>query len=471
MVGMNEDIYDDVEDEAGDDGDRDDDDMASDDHDDDGKKIEDNDPTFTELDVAHDGYLPPVDGWENFGMAIGRNTNLKRISLDNHRPVYIAGVYRGLPPREGLLHFLRGFTMNRSIKKMTLWDWNLSDEELCNRLALFFNNNHEFECLEVVERGMQMDAWSLCAILRRFHSLKEFELTYDYDYTGEICSVDGVIEALIGHTALKKLRVSGNLQIHLGCAALATLLQNPRSELTALAISFIEHVGDEGAGTFANGLSGNTSLKTLDMSGLRGVTQIGWQAIFASLPTCKVEKIKIGFTDMNDACLQTLSNALIRSTSLKTLKFSRHDLSRHGITLAGWTDLFQILRHPNQPLEELHLSNNSVTDEILEALTNTLTINTRLRYLDLSYNSSVTDAGWVAFSTVLRNPNTALEELLLESNINAEVMISFANSLANNNKLRVLIPLTWILVLTCHAYMAMPSPRRFPACCATIPAY
>jgi hypothetical protein len=51
----------------------------------------------------------------------------------------------------------------------------------------------------------------------------------------------------------------------------------------------------------------------------------------------------------------------------------------------------------------------------------------------------VTAAGWDTFSTVLRNSTLVLEEFHLGSNIlNDHVIVSFADALAQNNKLRVL---------------------------------
>jgi len=71
-----------------------------------------------------------------------------------------------------------------------------------------------------------------------------------------------LIEGLMGHTCLKKTTLDGmNMQIgRRGCAALRTLLQNPRSTLDGLHL----HSGsicNECAHIIASGLTRNASLK------------------------------------------------------------------------------------------------------------------------------------------------------------------------------------------------------------------
>jgi hypothetical protein len=90
-------------------------------------------------------------------------------------------------------------------------------------------------------------------------------------------------------------------------------------------------------------------------------------------------------------------------------------------------------------LKKLILNYSAITDEVAAALGHVLANNSRLRELNLSYNLHVTATGWVEFSTVLHNPNSALEILHLRGNcIIDHVMTSFADALANNNLLREL---------------------------------
>jgi hypothetical protein len=88
-------------------------------------------------------------------------------------------------------------------------------------------------------------------------------------------------------------------------------------------------------------------------------------------------------------------------------------------------------------LENLDLSANYFTDEIIAALANALVINRSLREINLSLINGESEAGWSAFSPVLRNPESALEIIDLSKNsINDDVMQSFSDALANNTKLK-----------------------------------
>jgi hypothetical protein len=122
-------------------------------------------------------------------------------------------------------------------------------------------------------------------------------------------------------------------------------------------------------------------------------------------------------------------------------------------------------------LTDLHLCDIEIDDEGanmfasgIADLTNALINNSCLLDLSLCCNADITQAGWVALSNVLRNPNSALEELDLTSNfINDEVMFSFAEALANNRRLRALKVVTSYdedTNITFDGYMALTSILR-----------
>jgi hypothetical protein len=390
------------------------------------RKIEGNNPTFTMLEVgsSDEGYnIPPGDDWDRFGRAIGNNTHLTEMSLhDSDRAI----------PIEFLRYFLHGCCLNRSIQKLSFSGWDLYNEDTLNILIRFFSDNRAFECL-VVDDNCEREHGALAAALQRFVSLKEFKFTND---DNRWACLDNAIAALIGHSGLVKLTIS-NVQIESeGCAALAKLLQTPRSELKALHL-LDARINDQWVNTFASGLSRNSTLKELEIRGAEEITEIGWQAIVAAIPKCEVKKLAIssGGNEVNDTVILSLSNSLLNNTTVKTL-----DLSENGsVTIAGWNVLFRRLRDSDSALVNLNLSFNSITDEGIDALTQVLVNNNRLRELNLRRNQDVTAAGWVALSIVLRYPSSALEKLDLSRNhINNTVMVSYADALSDNSKLREL---------------------------------
>ena len=221
-----------------------------------------------------------------------------------------------------------------------------------------------------------------------------------------------------------------------GCAALGARLLNSRSNLLALELIRVE-MEDDVVIIFANGLSNNSSLKELTL-GRSEITELGWQAIFAALQrsSCRLEKLDVNGNNINDDLSHSLSGALLRhNATIKALHLGNH-MQEDDVRNANWSALFRPLQDNTSALEKLNLNSDSITNEGVDALTNVLVNNSRLRELEIRYNKNVTAMRWVASSSVLRNPSSALEKLDLRANsINDHVMVSFADAMANSSKL------------------------------------
>ena len=402
------------------------------------RKIETNDPTFTTMTIDYYG----EDDWEELGTAIGRNTHLEEVIL-NSGMSYIPAIY--------FREFTRGLAFNRSIRTFCITSYENSPRfpEAWEHLTRFFIDNEALECLELNLRWSVGGYDELVTALQSFASLKEFKLSIDQPRNDD-ARVDNVIHALIGHhTGLRKLTIAGFQLVGRGCAALcAALATSSLSELhlqfDALNFNgpgaFFGHINDTGARVFANCLARNTALKVLEIKSARHICEITWQSIFTAFSTCRIESLILHSSELNDATMQPLTNALRRNTTLKNL--SLRDNWR--VTDTGWASLLTALRRPNSVLEKLDMSDNCIGDIGINALTNALLDNSILKELSVDDaetdgNHYVTSTGWMNFSSVLRNPTSALEVLTVWSgSINDEVMHSFADALANNNKLREL---------------------------------
>ena len=411
-------------------------------------RLERDDPTLTALVI---GFMTPRDGdeWERFGRAIGGNNHLEDIHLCD---------WWNDGQQEFLPNFLRGVALNQSVRALFLNGWDVPPAgEILDILIKFFRNNQSFEYLEAKN---SRHVGNLRAALRSFDSLKEFKLDdhqleeIRFPRRAAVVEADAVVEGLIGHTDLMKITLCGiNMEIRRrGCVALRTLLQNPRSNLEALHLD-VGSIDDEGADMLASGLSRNTSLKELEIScpyKIDKITDIGWQTIFAGLRNsmCRLESLHLVFTNytlaedyVNDAVALSLSSAVRRHiTSLKSLDLCIYNTYDSDITIAGWRAFFPPLRRRNCVLEKLYLSGSSITDEGIYALTNALVNNSRLRELALVDSLDVTATGWLALSTVIRDPDSGLETLDLSGSdtVNDDVAISFADALTNNSRLNKL---------------------------------
>jgi len=515
------------------------------------RKIERNDPSFTTLEINTE----MEDNWEELGTAIGRNTHLKELILNNDNGEDIlANKFRD---------FARGLAFNRSIQKLSIGGWDHSDyvarEEAWEHLIHFFINNEALCSLELESRWDVGNHRELVSALRRFASLKEVNLYNHYPRNYGVC-VDDIIEALIGHhTGLKKLTIKGFDIGRVGCATLAT------SSLTELHLQPFVHINGEGAREFSNGLARNATLKVLEIFVETCITKTEWQPIITAFSTSKVESLIVTINHLTDATAISLSNALLHNITLKSLSltgnrngtnsgwiilatslreimleklhisdnfidgmgitaiaeslennssireldlsynsigdigvtalstvlrhpisalekldvkwnsigemgatviadalennFSLRELSLSGNSIGdiGVTSISNVLRHPNSTLEKLDISVNSIGDIGINALTNSLLNNSMLNVLSIGGNPDVTPAGWANFSTVLRNPTSALEVLRVWSDsINDEVLYSFADALANNKKLKGLDPNSGVYCkVTSDGYEAM----------------
>ena len=365
---------------------------------------------------------------------IGRNTHLEElwISIKHQRS-----------PSQGEVNFFDGLALNQSIKKLTLIGCFYFDQSdsIFPMLLPFFQNNQSFECLHISFYGDEDGRYHLLArTLTQFDSLKEFILSINWDPV--------VLEALCFHAGLEKLALDNRPLGGRGLQALANFLQNPRSNLTVIEVCR-SRIDDEGAYILARGLHGNEKLKEVDLSFNPDITEAGWRAIFAGLqmPIFGLEKLRLQGNNISDGTALALASAVRHNHTLKTLDFRFAvfitSSGRDGASIianAAWRDLFAgLLQYPTCMLESLELVNiNGLNDDHLQLLANALAHNCTLRQLVINRNHGVTAAGWEAFSTVLQNPTSALEELKLSNNsINDHALISISNALVNNDYTRL----------------------------------
>ena len=201
---------------------------------------------------------------------------------------------------------------------------------------------------------------------------------------------------------------------------------------------WIWSLDDEGVPILADALARNNTIRKLHLGGNGSITTTGWRALFTQLqsPQSSLEELFLWENSIADAAAIWLANALANGTHLKALNLERID----SITSDGWQSIFNALSSPHCMLLKLNLSCNGFSNEDVTHLANSLTNNCRLIELDISINSEVTSSGWRAFAAVLQNPNSALEKVDLTGNqINNDILVSFANSLAGNKKLKELI--------------------------------
>jgi hypothetical protein len=155
-------------------------------------------------------------------------------------------------------------------------------------------------------------------------------------------------------------------------------------------------------------------------------------------PVCALEILHLNSVGLNNDSIISLRNVIANNSRLVELQLS----SNQDVTTDGWVSF---LTFPsNAKLEKLYLGyNDDINDEALDVFRIALTNNRWLKDLHLGSFPNVTTAGWTAFSSVVRNPNSLLEKLRLtpqgdsEDSVN-DIAISFADALTSNKRLREL---------------------------------
>ena len=191
-----------------------------------------------------------------------------------------------------------------------------------------------------------------------------------------------------------------------------------------------------------------STLKSLSFQGTP--TKEGWSAIFQLLQdsdlvledlTLRSMRDYQGVHSITDEGLSDLTNALVKNSVLKELVILDDD-ELTNINEGGWVTFSNVLRNPRSALTKLSLLNNSITDNAMQSFADALVANinnSKLRNLDFSGNTELTETGWATFFAVLlRNPNSAVKILHLNcTSINDNVMLSFAEVLNRLQELSI----------------------------------
>ena len=401
------------------------------------RQIESNDPDLIKLTINtyNHNYIPYDGDWARDGKGIGRNEHIKEL----HFGFNLGIVARRHGGRDNFEAFCAGLAGNKSIKRLDIFCCEIFGGKIFNMLVPFFQQNSNLHHLRVCGGYQQpYGVRFLSESLSIFDNLRGFDCG-----SSRLCDsdVEALILSLAGHTRLAKIGLGVNEVGERGVNALAALLNNPRSTLAELDLAYCS-LNDERAVILAAALGDrNITLKKLNLSSNSNITSSGWSAIFTQLqsPQPPLEDLDLHGNSIDDAAANLLGNALANNTHLKVLNLS--EISREGwrpiISSDGWRSIFDALQSPRCMLQELDLNGNNLDDEDVTYLASSLSNNCVLSSLTLCCNGGVT--AWRAFSVVLQNPNSALEKIDLGySSIGNDILVSFANSLVHNNKLKEL---------------------------------
>ena len=254
-------------------------------------------------------------------------------------------------------------------------------------------------------------------------------------------TADGVEHFLIIPSLLlqhiQHLDLYGNKLNRRACELLAESIQRMPC-LESLDLSDNPLIGCGGAVQLVSSLH-SSKLRELDMF-FTGISDADFEYISSYIhSTTSLESLDIGENDVSVESINSLCKALNANSSIKTL-----DMGGCHLTTSHCVYLGQLLRHPiHFKIEELDISQCSITSDGVGEVVSGLSDNHTLRLLALSVNP-IGSEGAIAVAAMLRK-SSSLERLNLDScNIGSSGGVELGAALERNKALRVLL-------LSCNA--------------------
>ena len=217
------------------------------------RRVEENDETLTKLYIGdyYDGDISGSD-YSQLGAAIGENTHLKTLT------VVLDGITLDVTDRE----FYDGLKQNMSIYDLYLDCRSARNivSGVGHEILKIYQENINLTRLQVDCADLQNGGNSvITTTLRNCTNLNEISLPW--------CTITDeqlipIVEAVQGHSSLKRLGLNNNRVSNAGCDALATLLRDPNCNLHTLHLG-ANAIDNVGANTLVKSLVNNTKLKAL----------------------------------------------------------------------------------------------------------------------------------------------------------------------------------------------------------------
>ncbi|XP_075807101.1 leucine-rich repeat-containing protein 34 [Microtus pennsylvanicus] len=210
-------------------------------------------------------------------------------------------------------------------------------------------------------------------------------------------------------TCITGLDVKYNLIGNVGAYYAAKLLQKQPS-ITYLNLMFND-IGPEGGELIAKALHKNKTLKYLRMTGNK-IANTGGMFFAAMLQiNLSLEKLDLGDCDLGLQSVIAFATVLTQNKVIKAINLNRPIL--YGEQEESTVHMGHMLKE-NHVLVELHMCKHDMKNFGLQQLCSALTLNSSLRYLDVSCNK-ITRDGMVYLAEVLKS-NTTLEVIDLSFN-------------------------------------------------------
>ena len=377
------------------------------------EKLRDDDDEFKSMgivigggindDYSDDDFVVEVGddmGW--LGYFIGKNKRLQTLNI-----MYL--------PAD--ISFRRGLARNQSIQNILMY--GTQSNGMFEALAPFLQKNNTLAEIDLSVPITNPESAQIALLFSgcQIRSLKRLVFN-DNELSGE--SFETIASALRAQPQLEELNFSAICSQdedapffdQRGYVALGVAMRNWRSPTLKKLSIFGSDLQDDGLVALVGGMANCVNLEYLDLGG-NGPTVVGFKALSGLLRSenfC-LKSLHLSYMGIDDDGMIPLASGLVTSQSLKSLDLSRNNIADLGLKALSnlsknnnnnleWLNLSEngpfsavglscfsqaILKALN--LKELHLCNNAINDEGLQALAVGLRKHPTLARLDLSMNA------------------------------------------------------------------------------------
>lgn len=291
--------------------------------------VEQNDKNFKELLLGSSGFTSLQEGddyYSNLGGSIAKNTSLTKLQINlSEAAPYIGLGVRGVGLDVTNSGFFCGIKQNSSIKKLHIINGTIVTGSVGYELLNAYqanNSNSDLTRLHIEACHLQNASYITNSTLRSCTALKEIALTNCTISDEQLLSI---AESIRGRPLLEKLELHQNRIGTIGCKALATLLEDPNSNLTTLEL-FSNRINNDGASILANSLANNTKLRILNL--FNNLFDVRVEEVFSEL-LCNKKSISSIYSSnhtLNNLVLHRRMGSLL--SSLLTMNLEGTNKSR-----------------------------------------------------------------------------------------------------------------------------------------------
>ena len=286
------------------------------------QRVRENDPHKICFDMNGEyNYIDDMtdEDWEEFGRDVATNNHLETLNL-----------YEGALNDHSMTFLFRGLTRSISIKKMALYENQLSVSGVRSMIP-FLQNANNLTKLDLDYNDLQSEGFNLL-----FRALRNTPIEQLHCCGCDIESIE--IDTNHIHRHLRYLHLENNEINADGCRGLAKLLQGGDAALTKLYLDGNE-IDDKGVEILAEALRRNKSLIFIDLSN-NNIKGDGVAALATTLKcNATLETLHLCNNKIGDDGVAALVDALHRNTTLREL-YLRGDT---GISKIGKISLLKLV--------------------------------------------------------------------------------------------------------------------------------